>query len=341
MVKMGSGRRRYCHIVLLSLIFAMGAIFAARAEEEKKYPDPTYKDTPYGPYERNILDFWKAPSDKPTPLIVEIHGGGFWEGSKERFRKRYGENIEPALAKGVSLASINYRFIDSAPLYDILRDSARAIQFLRSKSEEWNIDKTKVASFGESAGASTSLWMAFHDDLADPNNPDPVLRESTRLTAAGALSPQATYDFTKWPSVLHIPQNVWRVSMWYICPSYYHCSVFGPYTEKGRKMRADLDFLSWLDPNDPPVYIRSTQANTDLSGENFDKLLKDWAGREFKVDKWRDRDSNFDILHHPAHGHTIEKACKEAGVSCTAIYKETPEDQQVNVFDFLEDKLLK
>ena len=49
-------------------------------------------------------------------------------------------------------------------------------------------------STGGSAGAGISLWLAFHDDLADPQSPDPIARESTRLTCAGVMGPQTTLD---------------------------------------------------------------------------------------------------------------------------------------------------
>src|SRR5688572_24436207 len=47
---------------------------------------PTFADIAYGPHERNKLDFWKAKSDKPAPVIVFIHGGGFTGGDKSRVR---------------------------------------------------------------------------------------------------------------------------------------------------------------------------------------------------------------------------------------------------------------
>src|SRR5262249_15051893 len=73
-------------------------------------------------------------------------------------------------------------------------DAARAIQFIRHKAKDWNIDPTRIAATGDSAGAGISLWLAFHDDLADPKNADPVLRESTRLTCAATKVGQTTYD---------------------------------------------------------------------------------------------------------------------------------------------------
>ena len=38
---------------------------------------PTHADVKYGPHERNVMDVWLAKSDKPTPVLVSIHGGGF------------------------------------------------------------------------------------------------------------------------------------------------------------------------------------------------------------------------------------------------------------------------
>jgi acetyl esterase/lipase len=75
-----------------------------------------------------------------------------------------------------------------------LEDAARAVQFLRSKAGEWNIDKTRVGATGGSAGACSSLWLAFHDDMARPGSPDPIARESTRLTAAAVSGAQTSLD---------------------------------------------------------------------------------------------------------------------------------------------------
>ena len=69
------------------------------------------------------------------------------------------------------------------PVKGCLFDAARAIETLRSKAKEWDIDPTRIASTGGSAGACTSLWIAMHDDLAEPSSDDPIDRESTRSAA--------------------------------------------------------------------------------------------------------------------------------------------------------------
>ena len=154
---------------------------------------PTHADVKYGPAERNVFDFYQAKSEKPTPLIIFIHGGGFVAGDKSRFSPAM---LNGAHAAGISFASIHYRFVDGkevifpAPQHD----GARALQFLRSKAKEWNIDPKRVACYGGSAGAGISMWLGFHEDLADPKSDDPVLRESTRIQAIGTHGGQSTYD---------------------------------------------------------------------------------------------------------------------------------------------------
>jgi len=162
-------------------------------------PKPTAANVLYGEHERHVLDFWKAESAVPTPLVFIIHGGGWVGGSKERAEKF--ADVDALLKAGVSVVSINYRLIKRDPAVDTspavkspLHDAARALQFVRSKAAEWNLDKTRVGAAGGSAGACSSLWLAFLDDLADPKSADPVARESTRLTCAAVTGPQTTLD---------------------------------------------------------------------------------------------------------------------------------------------------
>ncbi len=162
-------------------------------------PKPTLAGVKYGDHERHVLDFWRAESDAPTPLVFIIHGGGWTGGSKER-AQRFAD-VAGCLEAGISVAAINYRYTSQAAEFNIqppvkapLRDAARALQFVRSKAGEWNLDKERIGAAGGSAGACSSLWLAFHDDLADPESDDAVARESTRLWCAAVTGAQTTLD---------------------------------------------------------------------------------------------------------------------------------------------------
>jgi acetyl esterase/lipase len=170
---------------------------AEKAKAVRRYSvPPTYSNVPYGDHERQVLDFFKADTKEPAPLVVHIHGGGWVNGDKVGVG-----DLKKLLDSGISVASINYRFTTQAqeagikpPVKWPLEDAARAVQFLRSKSREWNIDKSRVGATGGSAGACSSLWLAFHDDMAKPDSADPVARESTRLTAAAVNGAQTSLD---------------------------------------------------------------------------------------------------------------------------------------------------
>ncbi|MFN4258696.1 MAG: alpha/beta hydrolase fold domain-containing protein [Gemmataceae bacterium] len=174
-------------IVLLIAVVAVGQ--QGRAEEPKKL-----LNVPYGSHPRQVLDFHQAQSDKPTPVVFYIHGGG-WRGGDKKIDPR------PYLDKGISVVAINYRYVQNAvedkvvpPVKAPLEDAARALQFVRSKAAEWNIDKKRIGATGGSAGGCSSLWLAFHDDLADPTSDDPVARESTRLYCAAVNGAQVSLD---------------------------------------------------------------------------------------------------------------------------------------------------
>ncbi|MDF2377444.1 MAG: alpha/beta hydrolase [Verrucomicrobiales bacterium] len=171
-------------LVLLGLL--CGRAFAEN-------PEPTHKDVSYGPDERNVIDFWKAEGEGPRPLLVYIHGGGWTTGDKSK-----PSGVLPDfpfyLDRGISCAAFNYRLTPEHPLPAPVHDAARAIQFLRTKSREWNVQKDRIVLTGGSAGACTSMWLLCHDDLADPDSTNPVARESTRVQGAAVSVGQTSID---------------------------------------------------------------------------------------------------------------------------------------------------
>jgi len=278
---------------------------------------PTYTNIRYGKYERNVFDFWQADSDAPTPLVIWIHGGGFNKGDKtSALNSENAEYLKRCLEHGVSFAAINYRYATTTRLDSIMLDAARAVQFFRSKSRRLNIDKDKIAAYGGSAGGGISLWLAVHDDLADPASNDPVLRESSKLTVAGHLRSQATYDFTRWPEFLDLPED-WHTSAggdlqlykipdasWYSAPGII-------------ELRKNLDMTGMIDSSDPPVYM-----------ENLREASMATRG---------------DILHHPAHAIYLKKFFDRMEVPSTLVISEkleTLERDRVDMLDFFFRYLL-
>ena len=158
-------------------------------------PRPDIGNIRYGPHERNVLDLWKAKAnarpDVATPVVIFFHGGGFRSGDKSNVPAAL---LARCLKAGISVASANYRLSHMAAFPAPMLDGARAIQYLRSNAKELGIDPARIAAAGSSAGAGIALWVAFHDDLADPDSTDPVARQSSRLSCVGVDGAQTSYD---------------------------------------------------------------------------------------------------------------------------------------------------
>lgn len=245
-----------------------------RTTQPRESIEPTASNVPYGSHARNVLDFWKADSSEPTPVIVYIHGGGFRGGDKSSFNERF---LTSALDADVSFAAIHYRLSQDAIYPAAMHDSARAIQFIRSKATEWNIDPKRIAAFGGSAGSGISQWLAFHDDLAEPDSEDPVSRESTRLTCAVAQQMQSTYD----PRVIKqvVPGKAYQhtaLVQFFGVPADFNWDEDTISDELSELLR-DASPITHLTKDDPPVFLfhrKDNERDGDIHHSNFGRHMK-------------------------------------------------------------------
>ena len=189
-----------------------------------------------------------------------------------------------------------------------LHDAARALQFVRSKAKEWNIDKTRIGAAGGSAGACSSLWIAFHNDLADPKSEDPVARESTRLFCAAVIGAQTTLD----------PQQMveWTPN------SRYGGHAFGKKSFKEFLESRD-EIMPWIkefspyhsvSKDDPPVALFYTRP------PNIGKPEKD-------------------PTHTANFGLKLQEHCKAHNVDCYFFHKDVENPPFTNSTDYLISKL--
>jgi acetyl esterase len=244
---MNAARRNLCALCLSALLIWPSAALSQQGKRPGgAKPAPDLANVSYGPHQRNVMDVWKAGSEQPAPLLVFIHGGGFRGGSKEAIAAPL---LKGCLDSGISVVAINYRLSPEAKFPDHYMDCARAIQFARNKAKEWNLDKTRVASSGGSAGAGTSLWIGFHDDMADPKSDDPVLRESTRLTCLVVFGAQSTYDLREIKRIVG-----GRAHEHVALPGFYGLAPDELETEKAYKLYEAAAPINYLTKDDPPVY---------------------------------------------------------------------------------------
>jgi para-nitrobenzyl esterase len=283
------------------------------------------RDVRYGEGARNLFDIYLPDCEDPTGLVIYIHGGGFTGGDKSASLGDP-ELVRELLQSCVAYASINYFLLkvpsaeegtDSIPgqggVLTALRDTARALQFMRYHFASLNIDPERVAAIGVSAGAGASLWLGTHDDMADPNNSDPVLRESTRLNAVGALATQSTYDLLRWEDILlplterfagvlggtDIPAVAAAVGATnYLLTFLGVPAVADIYSAPNAAYRADVDMLGLMDAGDAPIFVHNFETG-------FDDLLNLF-------------------LHHGLHALAIKERADEVGLH-NVTYSDDPE----------------
>jgi acetyl esterase/lipase len=275
----------------LGILLLLPACFLP-AQERIQVPPPDHADVRYGPHERNVLDVWLAKSAGPAPLAVYYHGGGFRGGDKRTVNPQL---LEKLRAAGISVAAANYRLSDSAPYPAQMRDSARALQFLRLHARRFNIDPARVGAFGGSAGAGISQWLAFHDDLADPGNSDPVLRQSTRLAAAAPFNAQSSYD----PRFIKKLMNTNQVHP-ALVTFFGMSSAADADNPKFFPLFEDASPINHLTADDPPVLV--------FFGQRNDPLPENSAGEAH--------------IHHPKFGFVLKEKADGLGVPCTVLLRE-------------------
>lgn len=253
---------------------------------------PVHADVPYGPHERNRLDVWPANTARPAPLTVVIHGGG-WKGGDKRETLTAdwaASQVQKLMAADIAVASINYRYLSpDHPLPAPLDDAARAIQFLRGRAAAWNIDPRRVAALGGSAGACSTLWLAFHPDQADPASLDPVARESTRLTCAAVVNAQCSI----YPAQLRDWAGPMAEQHGMIATAFGHESVEESYAAGHERDYLHYSPYTHMDKSACPVFLANLNGDMTVPGRDISHAI-----------------------HHPSFSVKVKQAMDALGREC-------------------------
>lgn len=169
-----------------------------------------------------------------------------------------------------------------------MNDSKRCLQFLRYYAKKYNIDKNKIACTGGSAGAGTALWLAFSEDKAEQTNSDPVLRESTRITCAGAFASQSTYDILQWSEILNLPLNETDEEKQLIARAFGLKTATGVDLFAQKTIRKELDFLGKMHKNASPFFVFNRREGGVPTNDD-------------------------ELQHHPVHAKTLKERAEEVG----------------------------
>jgi acetyl esterase/lipase len=227
---------RSLFVVSIGLLFCLGDVVFAEAPGSA----PALADVKYDNQHRSqCVDVYLAKSDKPTPAMIHIHGGGWRGGSKKHVPAWLRRFVD---AGQMSVVSVEYRFTDVKTHPAQVNDCLRAIQFVRQNALKWNIDPDRLGVTGGSAGGHLSAYVALHDDVSDADSDDVVARQSSRVTCAVSFAGP-----TDWSLLSTIEHGH---------PAYRQLIGFEPGTPAEKldaRLMKDVSPISFVSEDDPPV----------------------------------------------------------------------------------------
>ncbi len=102
----------------------------------------------------------KAPGK--YPVVIAVHGGGWQVGNSGNYRS-WGNWLA---ARGYAVFAINYRLMKPGQKTypQAVHDVRAAIQFVKAKAADFNLDPERVALMGDSAGAHLVALVALAGD---------------------------------------------------------------------------------------------------------------------------------------------------------------------------------
>lgn len=276
------------------------------------------KDIRYDNKERTQFDIWLPTSSTPTGLVIYVHGGGFSSGDKDFVYTvqsggawDFPADIRFLLQNNIAVATVRYTLLsptsETEGIKKPMADVRRALQYMRYRAKDFNIDKNRIVLAGNSAGAGTSLWIAFNNDVANAQSSDLVLRESSRVRGVVAQETQSSYNIEdRWIKDVFVDYKLtWSEllanEIGNIRKIYGVSSIEQYESAAIDAYRAEVDMLSLMSADDPEIWINNTLRNVAHPSSAPDISS-----------------------HHAFHARELKKRADAVGVKNVAYYGRNP-----------------
>lgn len=212
--------------------------------------------------------FPEKPGDKPLPLIVHIHGGGWIGGSK------FPCPVVSMVRRGYVVASIEYRFSQKAKFPAQIQDCQAAIRWLRGNAAKYNIDVDHVGAVGGSAGGHLSALVG----TAGGKKAFPVIGQfadqSDRVQCVCDIYGPA--NFTSVMKQAEEDKNVRNIFK-FNTPSDPYSSLIGAALDRDKERTDAVSPIHYVSEDTPPMLILHGTHDTLVpyaQSEEFTAALK-------------------------------------------------------------------
>jgi acetyl esterase/lipase len=234
---------------------------------EVAYRDLAYDDV--SPLQK--LDLYLPDNgDQPYPLLVAIHGGGFSAGDKADGQV---VPVLSGLTRGYAVASLDYRLSPEATFPAAISDVKAAVRWLRAHADEFGLDGSRVALWGDSAGGNLAALAGTAGDTDALRGPDPANADQPDTV-------QAVVDWFGPISFLHTDADFRKAG--FDRPSALDGRSFlseylgAPLDEVSAKAKAS-DPITYLSSGDPPILIEHGTADGTVPYPQSVRLARAYA----------------------------------------------------------------
>ncbi|MFD0989905.1 alpha/beta hydrolase fold domain-containing protein [Mariniflexile jejuense] len=161
--------------LFLLIIFNLLCVITTHSQEQTykpvKFPDgyQSQIDVVYTQVNgwNGRMDIYTNPTTKtPTPIVINIHGGGWNHGEKES-QTGFGSWFK----NGYAVANVEYRLVNVAPAPAAIEDVRCALIYIIKNAKALNIDTNKIVIMGGSSGGHLALMTGLlgNDKRFDTN----------------------------------------------------------------------------------------------------------------------------------------------------------------------------
>jgi acetyl esterase/lipase len=238
---------------------------------------PAFNDVAYASASSaEKLDLYLPSGGGPFPLVIMIHGGGFFAGDKSDGGGLSG--VDQLVAAGYAVASINYRLSPEAKYPAQIYDAKTAVRFLRANAAQYNLNPDKFAAFGASAGGNLASLLGTTCGVKE--------LEGDLGNAGVSSCVQAAVDWFGPIDFLAMDSQFAGTSC-----SATHNDVSSPESQlMGAAIQTIAEQvkttnpMNYIDPSDPPFFIENGSADCNIPPIQ-NKNLADALSKAIGADK--------------------------------------------------------
>lgn len=204
------------------------------------------------------LDLTVPNVDKPAPLLIYVHSGGWEYGSKVTDDIEFLKFLEQ---NGFAIASINYRLSRSAKFPAAVHDTLCAVRFFKAHHLLLNIDPGRIALVGYSSGGNVAALAALgsnNQEFLDSNYQEYDSNVQALITFAAHLDLGAS-DFTNTTED--------HIAFWL--------------NNESERQRANP--VNYLDKNDPPTLIFHALDDKKVPYSQVESFKRSAATKDYSV----------------------------------------------------------